>query len=59
MRGASVDGAQVMLPGAPFMRNGDLYVPLQFFITRIASARVQFNGDRTRADIRVNSNPLS
>jgi hypothetical protein len=59
MRGASVDGARVMLPGAPFMRNGDLYVPLQFFITRIASARVQFNGDRTRADIRVNSNPLS
>jgi hypothetical protein len=57
MRGATVDQAQVLLPGAPFMRNGDLYVPLEFFITRIASAHVRFTPGR--ADIRVNANPLS
>jgi len=57
MRGATVDQDHVMLPGAPFLRNGDLYVPLEFFITRIASASVRFGPGR--ADIRVNSNPLS
>ena len=52
MRGATVDQDHVMLPG-----NGDLYVPLEFFITRIASASVRFGPGR--ADIRVNANPLS
>jgi len=56
-RGASVDRVRVVLPGAPFVRNGDLYVPLEFFITRIASARVRFSPGH--ADIRVNANPLS
>jgi hypothetical protein len=57
MRGATVDQVRVLLPGAPFVRNGDLYVPLEFFITRIASAHVRFTPGR--ADIRVNANPLS
>jgi hypothetical protein len=54
---AVVDGKRVVLPGAPFMRAGDLYVPLEFFIARIASARVRFAPGQ--ADIRVNLNPLS
>jgi hypothetical protein len=57
MRGATLDQAHVVLPGAPFMRNGDLYVPLEFFITRVASARVKVAPGH--ADIRVNANPLS
>jgi hypothetical protein len=57
MLGATLDNAHVVLPGAPFMRNRDLYVPLQFFITRVARARVRFAPGR--ADILVNANPLS
>jgi len=56
-RRATVDGAPVMLPGAPFLRNGDLYVPLDYFIRHIAGARVRFSPGR--ADVLVNMNPRS
>ncbi|MGB8267856.1 MAG: stalk domain-containing protein [Candidatus Velthaea sp.] len=55
---ATIGTAQVAMPGAAFMRNGDLYVPLVFFISHLTGARVQLDPSRTRADIRVNSNPL-
>ena len=54
---ATINKVRVTLPGAPFMRNGDLYVPLAAFITKIAGARVKVTPGH--ADILVNANPLS
>jgi hypothetical protein len=56
--GAVVGGVRVVLPGAPFMRNGDLYVPLEYFIAHVTRARVLIDPAQTRADIIVNMNPL-
>jgi hypothetical protein len=50
---ATINEKAVVLPGAPFTRNGDLFVPLEAFITRIAGAKVHFNPTRRHADIRV------
>ena len=47
------------MPGPAFVRNGDLFVPLELFITRVANARVRISADKTRANIYVNANPLS
>ncbi|MFN2460796.1 MAG: hypothetical protein ABR591_08945 [Candidatus Velthaea sp.] len=56
---ARINSRSVLLPGAPFLRNGDLYVPLNAFIARMANARVRIDRRRARADIVVNANPLS
>ena len=45
--------------GPAFLRNGDLYVPLDTFITRVANAKVRISPDQKQADIFVNANPLS
>ncbi|HEY0615438.1 MAG TPA: stalk domain-containing protein [Candidatus Elarobacter sp.] len=50
------DGATTM-PGQTFKRNGDFFVPLELFITKIARAKVRMNPARTQADIAVNANP--
>ncbi len=52
---ATVNDTVVPLPAAPFRRNGDLFVPLEAFITSIAAAKVRFNAARRHADIRVNA----
>jgi hypothetical protein len=52
------DGA-VTMPGQTFKRNGDIYVPLEIFVTRIAKAKLRTNPARTQADIFVNSSPAS
>jgi len=54
-----LDKQRIVMPGKPFMRAGDLYVPLEFFITRIAGARVRVNPARTQANILVNINPVT
>lgn len=52
---ATVNDAVVPLPGAPFRRNGDLFVPLEAFITSVAAAKVRFNAGRRQADIRIDA----
>lgn len=52
------DGA-VTMRGQTFMLNGDMYVPLDTFVTQIAKAKVRVNPARTQADILVNANPAS
>lgn len=52
------EGAQTMR-GQTFLRNGDLFVPLDFFVTQVAGAKVKIDPSLSRADIRVNANPLS
>ena len=49
----------IVMPGAVFRRNGDLYVPLDAFVTRVAKAQVRTDPSHTRADIYVNANPTS
>lgn len=48
----------VQMAGRPFLHDGDMFVPLNAFITRVASATVNVNPAQSRADIRVNANPL-
>lgn len=52
-----LDQGAVTLRGRPFMRNGDVYVPLDAFVRSLAHASVTYNG--TSADIHVNANPIS
>jgi hypothetical protein len=52
------EGAQTM-KGQTFRRNGDLFVPLDFFITQVARAKVTIDPSLSKADIHVNANPLS
>ena len=49
----------VTMRGQAFRRNGDLYVPLEFFVTRVAHARVRIDPALAHANIYVNANPLS
>jgi hypothetical protein len=58
-RTARVANGSTVMPGPAFVRNGDLFVPLELFITRVANARVRISADKTRANISVNANPLS
>jgi hypothetical protein len=48
----------VRLPGPVIRRNGDLYVPLDAFVTRVAGAKVR-HPSATRADIIADANPIS
>jgi hypothetical protein len=45
--------------GQAFRRNGDLYVPLDFFVTQVAHAHVRFDPSLSRANITVDANPVS
>jgi hypothetical protein len=58
-RTAQINQGALTMPGQTFLRNGDLYVPLDFFVTQVARAKVMIDPARTRADIRVNANPLN
>jgi hypothetical protein len=58
-RTALIDQGSVQMRGATFRRNGDIYVPLEFFITRVARAKVQIDKSLAHARIYVNANPLS
>lgn len=50
------DGA-VTMPGQTFKRNGDIYVPLETFVTMVAKAKLHIDPRQTRADIFVNASP--
>jgi hypothetical protein len=50
---ATVNAVGFALPAAPFVRNGDLFVPLEPFVARIAGATVRLSRVHHRADIRV------
>jgi hypothetical protein len=50
---ATINTASVALPGAPFKRNGELFVPLEIFISRVAGAQVRLSRVHRSADIRV------
>ncbi len=52
------EGAETMR-GPAFKRNGDFYVPLDAFVTRVANAKLTVDRAQTHADINVNSNPQS
>lgn len=56
---ASINKTALTMPGKPFVRDGEIYVPLDFFIRHMTDAKVQINAAKTHADIRVNANPLS
>ena len=58
-RTAKVNQGAVLMRGPAYMRNGDMYVPLDTFVTRVANAKLRVNAARTHADIYVNANPLS
>ena len=51
--------ASVVMPGPIITRDGENFVPLEFFITRVCAAKVRISPDKTSANIYVNSNPLS
>jgi hypothetical protein len=52
------EGAQTMR-GQTFLRDGDLFVPLDFFVTQVARAKLKLDPAHGKADILVNANPLS
>ena len=56
-RTALINDGAVTMPGQTFKRDGDLYVPLEIFVTRVAKARVKFDSSKTHADIAVNASP--
>lgn len=56
-RTALINGGAVTMPGQTLKSNGDVYVPLEIFVTRIAKAKLKTNAAKTQADIAVNANP--
>ena len=56
-RTAKIDQGSVVMRGPVFKRNGDIYVPLDTFITRLAKAKLAVNPAQTQADITVNASP--
>ena len=58
-RTAKVGQGAVLMRGPAYIRNGDMYVPLDTFVIRVANAKLRVNAARTHADIYVNANPLS
>ncbi len=58
-RTMQIGQGSVVMGGQAFRRNGDIYVPLEAFVTRVAGARMRTNADKTRAQIFVNANPMS
>jgi copper amine oxidase-like protein len=56
-RTAALNEGSAAMPGQVFLRNGDFYVPLDFFITRVAGAKVKIDRSLARADISVSSSP--
>jgi hypothetical protein len=58
-RTAKINQGSVTMRGATFVRNGDVYVPLDTFVTRVAGAKLHVNPAMSKADIYVNLNPVS
>ncbi len=58
-RTALINQGAVTMAGRAFKYNGDFYVPLETFVTRIAKAKLRLNPKQTQADIVVNANSPS
>ncbi|HEX3550883.1 MAG TPA: stalk domain-containing protein [Candidatus Elarobacter sp.] len=56
-RTAMINDGAVTMEGQAFVRNGDIFVPLNTFVTRVAQAKLRVNPARTHADIFVNASP--
>ena len=56
-RSAKIDQGSLTMAGQVFKRNGDIYIPLDTFVTRLAKAKLQVNPAQTQADITVNASP--
>ena len=54
-RTALINQGAVTMRGQALKINGDFYVPLDFFITRVAQAKLRVNPAQTQADIYVNA----
>ena len=52
-RTAKVGDGSVVMRGPAFMREREMFVPLDTFVTRLTTAKVRLNRDRTQADILV------
>jgi hypothetical protein len=50
---ATINAVEIALPDAPFRVNGNLFVPLEAFITDVAGASVRLSPTLRHADIRV------
>ncbi len=58
-RTVKIDQGSLTMRGPVFKRNGDIYVPLDTFITKLAKAKLKVNPAQTQADIIVNASPSS
>jgi hypothetical protein len=56
-RTAKIDQGSVVMRGPTFKRNGDIYVPLDTFIVRLAKAKLMVDPAQTQANIIVNASP--
>ena len=54
-RTVTINDGAVTMPGQTFKRDGDIYVPLDVFVTQIAKAKLRTNPARTQVDITVNA----
>jgi hypothetical protein len=53
-RTAKVGDGSVVMRGAAFLREREMFVPLDTFVNRLTTAKVRLNRDRSQADILVN-----
>ena len=58
-RTAKIDQGAITMRGPAIMRNGDMYVPLETFVVRVAKAKLRVAPGLSQAEILVNANPQS
>jgi copper amine oxidase-like protein len=58
-RTMKLNQGSIVMRGPVFLRDGEPFVPLDAFVTRVANAKLRLSSDRTRADILINANPLN
>jgi len=58
-RTAKVGQGSVVMRGQAFLRERELFVPLDTFVTRLTNAKLRLSADNTTAEILINANPLN
>jgi copper amine oxidase-like protein len=58
-RTAKVGDGSVVMRGAAFLREREMFVPLDTFVTRLTNAKLRLSRDHTKADIFINESPLN
>lgn len=56
-RTMKINQGSVVMRGQTFKRGGEIFVPLEAFVRRVAGATVEIDPDLTHADISVNTAP--